>query len=77
MNLRLEVVAGALLVLIFGNSFLIAQDQPLIKLWPEGLPAGSVQLDPAKVRALKEKEKVHPPRARALLRYPNTIGVSG
>ena len=60
MNLRLEVVAGALLVLIFGNSFLIAQDQPLIKLWPEGLPAGSVQLDPAKVRALKEKEKVHP-----------------
>jgi acetyl esterase/lipase len=60
MNLRICVAVGAVFVLLFGNSFLIAQERPLIKIWPAGLPAGSVQLAPAKVKALRAKEKVHP-----------------
>ncbi|MDA7918348.1 alpha/beta hydrolase [Mariniblastus sp.] len=60
MNLRLCAIAGAVFVLLLGNSFLIAQDRPSIEIWPKGLPAGSIKLPPAKVKDLKEKEKVHP-----------------
>ena len=60
MNLRLRLVVVAISILLFGNNFLSAQDPPLIEIWPAGLPAGSVQLDAAKVKVLKEKEKVHP-----------------
>ena len=60
MNLRLCAVAGAVFVLLLGNSFLIAQDRPSIEIWPKGLPAGSIKLPLAKVKDLKEKEKVHP-----------------
>jgi len=31
-----------------------------IKIWPKGLPAGSVVVDPKKVEQLKAKEAVHP-----------------
>lgn len=60
MNLRLCAIAGAVFVLLLGNSFLIAQDRPSIEIWPKGLPAGSIKLPLAKVKDLKEKEKVHP-----------------
>ena len=60
MNLRLCAIAGAVFVLLLGNSFLIGQDRPSIEIWPKGLPAGSIKLPPAKVKDLKEKEKVHP-----------------
>ena len=57
MNLRLCAIAGAVFVLLLGNSFLIGQDRPSIEIWPKGLPAGSIKLPPAKVKDLKEKEK--------------------
>ena len=60
MNLRRCAIAGAVFVLLLGNSFLIAQDRPSIEIWPKGLPAGSIKLPLAKVKDLKEKEKVHP-----------------
>ena len=37
-----------------------AQAKPEIKIWPNGLPAGAVELDADKISALKEKEKAHP-----------------
>ena len=60
MNLRLCAVVGTVFVLLSGSNFLAAQDRPSIEIWPTGLPAGSVVLPPAKVKALKAKEKVHP-----------------
>lgn len=60
MNLRLCAVVGTVFVLLSGSNFLSAQDRPSIEIWPTGLPAGSVVLPPAKVKALKAKEKVHP-----------------
>lgn len=60
MNLRLCAVVGTVFVLLSGSNFLSAQDRPSIEIWPTGLPAGSVILPPAKVKALKAKEKVHP-----------------
>jgi len=60
MNLRLCTVVVAVLVLLSGDCLLTAQDRLSIEIWPTGLPAGSVQLDPAKVKVLKEKEKVDP-----------------
>ena len=60
MNLRLCAVVGTVFVLLSGSNLLSAQDRPSIEIWPTGLPAGSVVLPPAKVKALKAKEKVHP-----------------
>jgi acetyl esterase/lipase len=37
-----------------------AQEHPEIRLWPTGLPEGSVKMDAQKIEALKAKEKVHP-----------------
>lgn len=46
--------------MVFGFPEIVgAQEQLEIKLWPQGLPAGSVELDAERVEALKLKEKEH------------------
>ncbi len=39
---------------------LVGQDQKMITLWPNGLPAGAVELDANRIEKLKSEEKVHP-----------------
>ncbi len=48
---------------------LLGETKDVMKLWPTGLPAGSVQLDEARITELKAKEKVHP---RGHLLYVDT-----
>jgi acetyl esterase/lipase len=38
----------------------MAQENQEMEIWPNGLPAGAVQLDVAKVKKLQDEEKVHP-----------------
>ena len=39
---------------------LMSQDNQEIKIWPNGLPAGAVQLDADKIKKLREEEKADP-----------------
>ena len=51
--------AGTILVLACNASPSRGQQKKEVKLWPNGLPAGSVVLSPERVKELKAKEAVH------------------
>ena len=57
-------VISLLLVLLFsvsaGAQTVTETEKETLKLWPNGLPAGSIELDADKVADLKAKEAVHP-----------------
>ena len=53
------LLAVLLFVLTCNASTSLAQQKEEIKLWPNGLPDGSVVLDPERVKKLKAKEAVH------------------
>lgn len=57
-----ELVAFAFvsLGLVCTSQSTSGQEKQEIKIWPNGLPAGSVQLDDQKIKELKAKEAVHP-----------------
>ncbi|MFT5303048.1 MAG: acetyl esterase/lipase [Mariniblastus sp.] len=38
----------------------VTAEKEIIKIWPAGLPAGAVEVNPAKIKQLKEKQAVHP-----------------
>ena len=62
----LKNVLTTALLIWFMSSFVFAQEtsteksKEVIKLWPTGLPAGSVKLAAERVAELKAKEAVHP-----------------
>jgi acetyl esterase/lipase len=49
-----------LVCFLFPASWTAGQEHPEVLLWPDGLPAGSVQLDAARVAELKAEEKADP-----------------
>ena len=52
-------IVGSILVLACSASLSRGQQKEEIKLWPNGLPDGSVVLAPGRVKELKAKEAVH------------------
>ena len=58
----------AICLLVFVNH---AYSQEEIKLWPTGLPDGSVQLPDDRVRELQSQEKVHPRGHRLYVDQPS------
>ena len=53
-----RLFVATILALGFTASTSQGQQKDEIKLWPNGLPAGSVVLDPERVKELKAKEAV-------------------
>lgn len=56
---RCQFLVAAILVLACNAAPSQAQQKEEIKLWPTGLPSGSVAIAPERVKKLKAKEAVH------------------
>lgn len=56
---RNQIIMGpfnpSLLIVLCGAFTTVAAERPMIPLWPNGLPAGSVQMTPAQIEAARNK----------------------